>query len=207
MNILFSCDGQTIGSLWIPPFQIKTGDFICLHMPNLKLLEKEEVISILTGKKQEPAIHRYGRVEWASPATRDRTGFFHSFRKENVVDWVRRSCKLSQEAAREIVAGLDLRLDWHIAQLAMNQKTLLGLEAAFHRAPEIILFSTIGCDPLGRKKAFELVSSKLDLYAAIHLSYPFEQNGSMARICFPSSFCIPINKTESSLLTPIQSPK
>jgi hypothetical protein len=190
--IRLSCDGMIIGSLVIPPFQLKAGEFICLHLPG-PAGSKEEVqlIQILTGKSSVSGLRLFGRVLYASPAT-DRRGFFRFLRPLRPADWLRQSAGISRQEAGAIVARLGIKQEWHLSQLASNPSTLLGLEAAWAQGAEVILFSTSGCDPSGIRAVFNSVSSHLDRTAAIYLSLPFFQGGKLKRNYFPGALCLEV---------------
>ena len=190
--IRLSCDGMIIGSLVIPPFQLKAGEFICLHLPG-PAGSKEEVqlIQILTGKRSVSDVHLSGRVLYASPAT-DRRGVFRFLRPLRPADWLHQIGGISPQEASAIVARLGIKPEWRLSQLARNPSTLLGLEAAWARGAEVILFSTTGCDPSGKRAVFDSVSGHLDRTAAIYLSLPFLQGGELKRDYFPGALCLEV---------------
>jgi hypothetical protein len=173
-------------------------------MPCLSDSEEEsQIIEILTGKRAVPGLHLHGRVDVAyRPSAR--AGLLGVFRPPRPVDWLRRSGGLSQTEAHAIVARLGLKPEWRLNQLAGTPRMLLGLEAAWARGADVVVFSTAGLDPLGTQEVFREVAAKLDKGAAVHLCYPFVQNGQEKRACFPGGSCIAlINQSGSApSLTP-----
>src|SRR5262249_31445005 len=142
-----------------------------------------------------PGLHFLGRVERAQPATPKR-GLFGLFRRQRIIDWLCKSAGIPRTDALAILNRLgsyddrlkrgELPLDF----LAGNPRTLIGVEAAFARGAEVIVFMTVGLDPLGREAVFQLVSSGLHQCAAIHLGYPLIDG---ERIC-PKGRCIELGR-------------
>jgi hypothetical protein len=165
--------------------------------------EENQLIQVLIGKRPVPGLQLHGRVEHAYPPS-GRTGLLGILRPLRSVDWLRRSAGVSLAEANAIVARLGLNPAWRLDQLAGTPKTLLGLEAAWARGAEVVVFSAAGLDPLGTQQAFREVASKLDHGAAVYLSYSFLQNGQEKRECFPGGACIELISQSGSApsLTP-----
>jgi hypothetical protein len=200
-----SCRGIMVASIWIPPFQLRAGDFLCLHMPCLAFSkEEEQIVCVLTGGCPVAGLRLFSHICRAS-APVSRGGILGLFRRPRVVDWIRRSGGISRMEARAIMARLGLRPDWRVCQLAMTPRTLLGLEAAWARGAEVVVFTTVGCDPLGRKAVYEAVSARLHHCAALHLSYSFIQNGRPGRDCFTRGSCIELRRQSDSPVSQISS--
>ncbi len=189
-----SCEGVTIGSVEIPRFQLRLGEFVCLHLPGpLSSEEEKQSILVLTGRRPVSGLRLFGRTCWAQrPASRG--GLFEFFQRPRAVDWLQRAGDVSRAQARAIVERLGLRPDWRISQLAANPSTLLGLEASWARGAEVVVFSTSGCDPLGKRAIYEAVTSRLDRCAAIHLSHPNTKGEWTCRDFFPRAFCIQLSR-------------
>jgi hypothetical protein len=197
-RVLISCTGVAVDSLWIPPFQLKVGELVCLHLPTPVVAREEEgLIQALSGKRPVPGLHLAGRVEHAFPP-RSSGGLFHFFRPRHPVNWLRHSGGVSRSEAEGIVARLGLRPEWRLDQLARNPKTLLGLEAAWARGAEGVVFTTVACDPSGVRAVCEAVSARLGRCAAIHLSHAFLQSGQIKRDCFPGGSCLELTRQSSS---------
>jgi hypothetical protein len=84
--------------------------------------------------------------------------------------------------------------DCPISSLARNPRTLLGLEAAWARGADVVVFSTVGCDPAGVRAVYDAVAARLHRGAAIQLSYLFLQSRTMRRDCFPGSVCVEVTR-------------
>jgi hypothetical protein len=191
--VRISCDGVIIASLSLPPFQLKLGEVLCLHLPSPALSKEEtHLINALTGKRLVLGLHLFGRVCFAAPPTR--RGIFGLFRSLHPIDWLRHSGGLLRAEAEAIIERLGLKPEWRLSQLPATPRTLLGLEAAWAQGAEVVVFSTTGLDPTGVLAVFEAVASRLDRCAAISLSYPSVQNGQMKRDCFRGALCLEVTR-------------
>jgi hypothetical protein len=196
--VRFSCEGITVGEIWIPPFQLRVGEVACLHMPSPRLVaEKDDLLKAFTGRRSLPGLHLHGKVEYAEPPP-SRAGVLGFFRSSRPADLLRQSTGVSREEAARVVARLGLKPEWRVNQLAMNPKTLLGLEVAWARGADVVVFSTVGCDPLGVQTVFREVASRVKNGAGLYLCYPYLQDGQEHRDCFPGSLCVQLSRQTGS---------
>jgi hypothetical protein len=187
-----SCEGITLGETILPPFELRAGEGVCLHVPwDGFSREEDQLVRALTGKEAVRGLHLFGKIFRAVPAvsTRGLLGFFHQPR---VVDWFRKAAGVTRAQARNVLTRLGIRAEGRISQLAGTPRTLLGLEAAWARCAEAIVFSTSGLDLCGRSDVLQAVSSHLDRCPAIYLSHWFWQGGQKKRECFPGATCVEI---------------
>jgi hypothetical protein len=182
--IRLDCEGFTIGALQLPAFQLRVGDFICLHAPYFaESTQEHTLVQALTGSRPIAGLHRFGRIEWAAPAMSPR-GLLRLLRRPRPADWLCSAAKLSRSEARMIGDRLGIRSDVYLDQLAYNPRRLLGLEAAWARGADVIVFTTVGCDPRGVQAIRAAVSERLDRCPAIRLCYEFCTDGQKRRECF-----------------------
>ncbi len=202
-NLLLSSSGAALGELWLPPFALRVGESLCLHVPAPAWGEQEaQLLRALTGVDQVAGIVAAGRVEYASPATR-RTGLLGLLRQPYAVDWLRRTARLNRDDARRVVAGLGLKPEWRICQIAGTPRALLGLEAVWARGAEGVIFSCVGLDPCGRQAVFEAIRSRLSRCAAVYLSYPYSTQGRQERDHLPGARCLDTGKPGDNLPLPL----
>jgi hypothetical protein len=133
-------------------------------------------------------MHVLGRVEHAHRAW-GRPGLLGLFLQPYPADWLRRAGVGPGDAER-IVARLGLKPELRVINLSGKPRALLGLEAAWARGAEVIIFSTAGLDPLGRLAVFDAVRSHLGTCAAIYLSYPYMTQGRYERDHLPGATCL-----------------
>ena len=193
--IQISCEGFTLGSFWVPPFQLKAGEVVCLHLPfSPDSTETEKFLQVLTGERSEAGFHAFGRVACAQPARSKRKGWLPFAQDETVREWFYRSTQGVSLIGESDFSRLGVQASWKVSQLGYNHRLLLGLEAAFQNSTESIVFSTVGCDPSGYSLAVEWFSWKRErAISGIYLSYPFMQNGQTRRFCFPRGKCVDVS--------------
>ncbi len=195
--IRLSCPGIDTGPFWIPSFQLRTGDLVCLHIPGPIYYAEEEtqIIRILTGKR--PGLEQFGRTCWVDPPT-CQMGLIGLFYQPRPVTWLRKTARISREQAETITTRLGLRPEWRNCQLGGNPRALLALEAAWALGAETVIFSTSGCDPLGCQALYDAVLSKIHQCPAVHLSHEFWTNGRRMRDCHPKARCIELTRQSDS---------
>lgn len=204
-NLRLACTGARVGTLFIPAFQLRLGDLVCLHLPHpLPDEAEDDLLRVLTGKQLSVGFRLLGRVLAAVQACDDRPPILRLLRPLRVTRWLRQRTGMSHQEANEVLRRIGLDQDWPLTHLAGNPKTLLGLEAAWACGAEAILFATYGMDYSGRQAAHGAVASRLASCPAIHLSRVFFQNGQLLRDCFTGATCIEVSHS-SALPLPAES--
>jgi hypothetical protein len=173
-SVCFSCEGFQLGPLAVPPLEVHRGELVCLHLPYLpSLVVQLQLIRLLTGVRRAPAVHCQGRIVWAEPAAA-RGGFLpHLFNRQSAIAWLCHTAGISRSEARAISERLGIDRHTQVEALSANPRNLLGVEAAWARRADAIVFSTAGCDFDGIRATYEAVLARLEQHAAIHLSYPY----------------------------------
>jgi hypothetical protein len=192
--VRISCEGITIDRLRLPPFQLTCGELICLHLPcrgNSK--EELHVVRLLTGEMSARGLSIFGRILFADPPE-FRAGLLSIFRRPRVGDWLRNKAGISLAQANTIAKALGLEANEQICRLEGSPRVRLGLEAAWARGAEAIVFSTLGCERLPLQEA---VLSRIDQCPAIYLSYPFWTQGQRKRECHPRARCIQVTQIQA----------
>ena len=132
-DVRISCAGVREGPLRLPPFDLRVGEAICLHLPAATSnAAEQDLIRTLTGRLAHPGCRLLGKVYAAAPAQDDRIGLLRLLRPLRATAWLRRRGGLSRKDAKAIVGAI-LDRDWPLMYLAGNPRTLLGLEAAWGR--------------------------------------------------------------------------
>jgi hypothetical protein len=190
--LLLSSAGFPIESLSVPAFQLHKGECVCLHLPQrVDSAEAEQLIRALTGKIPLPGVRLFGQVHWVAPLSDRREGLSGIFRSMRVADWLSRSAGAQPSQAQIILQRLPpSERDCRIEQLAGTARLVLSMEAAWLAGADVVVFSAAGLDPLGREAVFEAVFSHLPQGGAIHLSFPFLQDGQWRRECFTGTTCL-----------------
>lgn len=184
------CDGVTVSSWELPPFQLCPGDLLCLHVPApADYAEEAQLVRVLTGVETYPGLRVYGRVFNAEPA-RPRSGLRRLLGQPTLAHWLAHGGGITPAEATRQVEELGLHPLDRLNHVAGTPRLLLGLASVWNRGAEAIIFSTAGLDPLGREAAVNAVRSHLQTCPAILLSHPCWVNGETIRQCPPGSRCL-----------------
>jgi hypothetical protein len=208
---VLSCEGLTLGTLRIPPFRVGPGQAICLHMPPPADESQEELLQILTGKTSASEVQRFGQVEWAARPNNDGRvenfschvlSFFHRvwFGSPRTLHWLMQSGRVTVDEAQRVLASHAISPHSKICQLACNPRTILALEAAWARGAEVVIFTTVGCDPRGVHLIHDLVTAHLKHCGAINLNFEYVSNDQRGRVCFPSANCLSVDRVVNPAL-------
>lgn len=199
-SLILSSAGFSLDSVLVPAFQLRVGECVCLHLPQAMLSSQfEQLIGVLTGKTPIPGVQLFGRVSWAAPLRNHRHGLLGLFRPMNVADWLSQIAGASPEQVQAILEKIKPRKGTtRIAHLAWTPRTMLSVEAAWLPRADAVVFTTIGLDPLGREALFQAVSSHFHHGSAIHLSFPFLQEGQRRHHCFAGTTCLELAQVPES---------
>ncbi|MBL8800211.1 MAG: hypothetical protein JNM56_40395 [Planctomycetia bacterium] len=121
-------------------------------------------------------------------------------------EWLQRVAGLSPTDSAAVVERLGLRPQWRLSQLAMNPRTLLGLEAVWAQGADAVVFQTAGCDPAGLRRVFEAVTGHLMECAAVYLSFEFWQDDRIQRNHLSGAACLEVTDSTgiSEPLAPVE---
>jgi hypothetical protein len=198
-DLRVACTGAQVGTVIVPPFSLRLGQLVCLHLPHPAPDGFEDaLLRVLTGRRPAAGLRLFGRVAAAAPAQDDRIGLFRLLRPLRARRWLRQRSGMSEPEAGAALSRIGLDRDWPLTHLAGNPKTLLGLEAAWAGGAETILFWTNWCDPSGARAVYAAVASRLATCPAIHLSRLRFQDGRPTRDCFPGAACVELRDSSAA---------
>ena len=190
-ELRLACTGARAGTVVIPPFSLRVGELICLHLPyHLPAGFQTELLRALTGKRPMTGLRLFGRVLPALPAADERIALFRFLGALRSTQWLRQQAGMPQHEANAALRRIGLDQDWPLTHLAGNPRTLLGLEAAWAAGAEAIVYWTTCCDPSGVRAVHTAVTSRLATCPAIHLSFLRFQNDEPVRDCLPGFPCL-----------------
>lgn len=198
------CDGTHVGDLHLPAFELRSGDYLCLHLPGpASATEEKLLIQVLTGGERVQGLRVTGRMQMAVPPVGRRWPLGYFDRRRRAEDWLRRKAQVTSEQAALILDRLKIPRGTRIGYLAWNPRNLLALEAAWAGGAEGVLFSNIGCDPMGIRTIRQSVAGHLATCPAIELNYRFWMEGRLGRDCHAAARCIDLTRqAESVAATP-----
>lgn len=165
------CEGTVIGAFDVPPFEVRTGELVALEFPERTRVDTSPVFDALSSPETEGPIRAAGKVfglQFVFPHSALR----EFFRRERVIEWFRRETKATEAEALARLNRIGVRPDVALSTLAGNPRWLMSFEAALARGAEILVFRTAGLDPLGIRRALELVVEELEQIGAVHLCPP-----------------------------------
>jgi hypothetical protein len=183
-KIKMKCRGFSSGPCWVPPFELRDDEAITFVMPHGSFEHSQGLVDTLVDNRAG-TVELFGRASWAAPAATP-SGLRRWIHGYSATSWLRRVSGIATAQASEIVRRLQIDRD-DLRSLAGNPRLYLGLEAAWARAAEILIFSTVAIDPSGVEKAFEMVREHLSLCPAIYLSFPFITQNTITHNVFPGS--------------------
>ncbi len=195
------CQGMTVAGRNLPPFDLRGGDFVCLHMPDAVDWDAEtKMAEVLCGKMPQSGLQVCGKVVSALYWTELplRGGFLRMFRRPRVAHWLHKRFGLSSSIVEDILRRHSWTKQTMIEQLPGTPKVLLALEAAWARSAEAIVFSASGLDPLGRQLIYKTIVPRLQDCPVIQLSHQFWTNGQYYRDCFPGVTCLEVEIAQDS---------
>lgn len=179
-----TCRGFGLGSFAIPAFEVRPGESVSLLLPSWFELERE-LRDFLTGTQPRSEIKLAAKcvsVRQALPRGGIRGRLFNTM----PITWLtERGLAGSQASAvlnRHAIEGRT-----PLSHLATTPRILLGLEAAYHQRPDVIVFAMSGLDPLGRRAVVDLVRTHLDHTGIVSLTYPCTTSGMITYSPFPES--------------------
>lgn len=179
--------GFTLGSLQVPAFSLAAGEWLSLLLPGpADSADAENLVAVLTAERRQPGVSVYGRVVHAV-AVQPPTGLRGLLPHPHARNWLRREAGISTESAAAIIRKIGPRADNRVGRVPWTARVLLGLEAAWARGAETLIFTTVGLDPRGCATVFAAVQDRLAVCSAIHLSYPVMTNGRWERLCPPGA--------------------
>jgi hypothetical protein len=166
----FVCRGIRVGGTDVPPFNIGPGEIAKLIFPAEHAGEMDRVASALCAKNDDriQAIGRIATVELPMP----RLPLWEIFHRQTAAEWLIARCGMSRQDATSGLKRVDVHPDAPICALAGNPRWLIGFLAAIHDRPSAVVFSTIGCDPLGIQNALATAGTQLGQAAGVYLT-PF----------------------------------
>ncbi len=196
-HTLIACSGTTVAGLRLPEFAVSRGEVLTLDMPVLcDSAEASALILALTGRTSAAGLVIRGKVLSAIGSTdpsRLRAWLMPWGKGPLAVNWLQRRSGISHHQSLAILQRLGILPTWGLRNLAGNPRNLLSLEAAWAGGAQVVVFSTVGCDPSGVLKTYDAISGRLATTAAIELSYAYWTNGQRLRDHFPGGTCLTVD--------------
>ena len=178
------CRGLVLDQHYLPPFEVHAGELVAIHLPAY-FGSKSELIAALTGSVPTSDIEIAGSSVFAWPA-QSPIGWRRWFSNPSPAEWLIRH-GFSHDEALAMLTRLAIETRFRLDELAANPRTLLGLVAAIHRQPGVVVFDPAGLDPMGERAVQELVQSHLQQTSVMYFSWPAQSMGTESYRVFPGS--------------------
>jgi hypothetical protein len=173
-------------NLVMPRFQLARGKIICLHIPHGfngagEVLESE---LLQLAKRQ-------GKTAVVSAPAQVGFGANGPLLEQTSAEWLSVTAGVSIEESEQIIIGLGERVADKLAYNAGTPRCLLGLAAALISKPDVVAYSTLGCDVQGKWTVHRFVASRCIGMCLVHISHPsvFGDGSPHPRTCPPGAQC------------------
>ena len=184
------CDGLSLRDVAVPPFRLRKGQSVCLHVSLPSPTWYEELLPLLTGRRAHPSLRFFGTVAYLErPNPRRR--WWGGWYDPSVGHWLTVERKLTSSEALSVLSVLDLPWNLPIGRIGWNERTLLTLEVNLLNPPDLLLFDTSGNDSLTESRVFERLSSRSQALSLIYL----KTHRGTDSLCLPGSSCLEIAHT------------
>ncbi|HKI36672.1 MAG TPA: hypothetical protein VKA46_32755 [Gemmataceae bacterium] len=181
------CLGLTAGGHHVPPFQLHTGEAVCLHVEPASPSWYDVLLPLLTGRVSHPRLLIRGTVSYLERPM-PRRGWFGRRKDCTARDWLISERGLAPAEAVPVLDRASVPPEMKIGWLGWNERTLFALESYLVRPPDILVFDTAGNDPLGIRRLFDRLATRPRRLAVIYL----KTNLGTASPCYPGKGCLDI---------------
>jgi hypothetical protein len=188
----FEADG-----LCVPPFELRAGEYLCLHLPAADgtLDEHSLLVRLLTGYATVPGLRVLGQSEWARPIAALDRWVSTARPPEKAADWLAGVTRLGREQAARRLWAHGLPAEALARNLTPPEWRLMSLEVAWARGAEVVVFETGDCEPGGVGRINRAVDVRIDRCAAVRLNRPVVVEGKPEwRACWPRGRCLGVDE-------------
>lgn len=167
-SLCLECDGLTTKDFFVPPFRIRAGQTLCLHILWPSPAYYEDMRPILIGGRAHPSLRFSATVAYLDrPMPRRR--WWGGLYNPSARNWLITERGLTSTEAEIVLGRVDVPADLSIGRIGWNERTMLDLEAYLLRPPDLLVFDTTGNDLLTTQYVFERLSSRSPSLALIYL--------------------------------------
>jgi hypothetical protein len=189
LAIRLECDGLRVEGFAVPPFRVRAGQAVCLHVRLPSPVWQDRLLPILTAKVAHPAVRFFGSVGYLKRPMPHRR-WWGWLQDPLVRDWLIEDRGLMPEEAADILGRVALPPDLRVGWVGWNERSLLALEAALLRVPDVLVFDTTGNDPAGARRVFERLTCRPANLALLYLKTQAEADAP----CLPGSTCFALER-------------
>ena len=154
----------------LPPLDVKRGHAVSLLVASEFYAEESLLDEIAVRLRLD------GRnVGVAKPAIR-RRGLFRSLSPSSSAHWLSNAAGVDPQSAQEIISELPIdvhpKLDWN----AGNPRNFLGVAAAIQTAPDVLIYASLGMDPVGVLALHNFITSRRQDFFALYVNWSCDRS-------------------------------
>jgi len=184
-ELRLECAGLMAGDFSVPPFHVRAGQAVCLHVPPSWRIWHAILIPILSGRTAHPGLRLHGPVSYLErPMSRRRWwGLLHN---PSTGHWLTVEKGLTSTEAAAILGMVDVPADVSIGRIGESERIILALEACLLRPPGLLVFETVEHGPETIQYVFERLASRPPSLALIYL----KTRRGADDPCLPGATCL-----------------
>jgi len=188
--VRLECAGLTVGDFSvgefsIPPFQVRVGEAVCLHVPPSWRIWHEILIPVLSGRKAHPALRLRGPISYLErPMSRRR--WWGLLSSPSIGHWLTREKGLTSTEAAAILGIVDVPADVSVGRIGGSERIILALEAYLLRPPGLLVFETVGHGPETIQYVFQRLASRPPSLSLLYL----KTRRGVDDPCLPGAVCL-----------------
>ena len=177
----------------VPELELSRGSIVCLHVPvGLDCRRVADAIAELASQEEKTALFCDHTTIWRGGAR----GFL---RPRTSTKWLSRAAGLSVEEATAVIRRFSSHVPDRLSTCAATPTCFLAIAAAVLKNPDILIYSTVGLDPLGCRAIHEYVGSYCRHLCVVYLSGAVEVGGQPpAHVdCPDNAECVILRRPEA----------
>ena len=187
--------GLTVGGLFVPPFSLRSGESLCLHVGPSTIPWYDGLLPLFTGKATHPGLQIRGSVRYLErPMPRRR--WWGRLDDPSISAWLLNEARIDPERMNDILARLAVTPDVRIGYLGGDPRTILALEAVLAHPPNLLVFDTAGNSPQAIQEVFGRLSSRPPEMALTYLKLLHNPDAP----CVPGAVCLDLVAETKPLL-------
>lgn len=160
----FEFAGCKVGGLRVPDFRVRRGEILKVEFPPRNAKEMHHTEDVILRE-----FRRVGRVEGIElPMTR--SWLRELFHCQTAVEFLVANFRLNRRDAAGWLEELQVKPDMQLGMLAGNPRWMIGFIGAMSQRPDVLVFTTTGCDATGMQRGLAAVRAHLGTTAAVYLS-------------------------------------
>ncbi len=161
------CTGGTVCNLIVPPFEIRSTEFVGITHPGEYCAKWNEFLEALAGCRRTSSIRTYGEAGMI------RTPFtLHIPDGESIFDFMLKRAQMPAALARRVIQDNSLDAGAMSCTLPPSPSAIVSLYRAWANGNRIVVFSSAGLDRSGMAELFGAVRNRLGEYGAVDLFSP-----------------------------------